>query len=83
MLKFGYSQKSRHFDFIPFGSGRHICIGMPLANQMLHVILGSLLHQFQWTMPEIVHRGNGLDMAEKFGLAVSMATRPNIIARKM
>uniref|UniRef100_J3N1E6 Cytochrome P450 n=1 Tax=Oryza brachyantha TaxID=4533 RepID=J3N1E6_ORYBR len=71
----------RHFEFIPFGSGRHICIGLTLTNRMLHVILGSLVHRFEWTVPEMVSK-NGLDMGEKFGLAVSMATRPNIIARK-
>jgi cytochrome P450 len=32
------------FELIPFGAGRRICPGMPLAIKLVHVILGSLLN---------------------------------------
>ncbi|KAM0920504.1 hypothetical protein ACQ4PT_007468 [Festuca glaucescens] len=60
------------FELIPFGSGRRICPGMPLAIKLVHVILGSLLNQFKWRLPADVER-NGVDMAEKFGVDVTKA----------
>ena len=35
--------KGRHFKLTPFGSGRRICPGSPLAVRMLHNMLGSLI----------------------------------------
>jgi len=58
------------FELIPFGAGRRICPGMPLAIKLVHVILGSLLNQFKWRLPADVER-NGVDMAEKFGVNVT------------
>ena len=69
----------RNFEFIPFGSGRHMCLGLPLANRMLHVMLGSLLHQFEWELPELER---GVDMTEKYGLVLSMASPIHAIAKK-
>jgi hypothetical protein len=40
---------------------------------MLHVILGSLLHQFDLTFTEDLRR-SGVDMTEKFWLVLSMET---------
>ena len=60
------------FDLIPFGAGRRICPGMPLAIRMVHLILASLLNQFTWRLPDDVER-NGIDMAEKFGLTLIKA----------
>nr|CAB3499145.1 unnamed protein product [Digitaria exilis] len=60
------------FDLIPFGGGRRICPGMPLAIRMVHLLLASLLNHFTWKLPVEVER-NGLDMAEKFGLTLTKA----------
>lgn len=71
----------RNSEFIPFSSGRRICLGLPLANRMLHVVLGSLIHQFDWTHSEEA-RGKGINMTEKFGLVLSMANPIQAIAKK-
>ncbi|CAL4925908.1 unnamed protein product [Urochloa decumbens] len=64
--------KGGDFELIPFGAGRRICPGMPLAVRMVHLVLGSLLNQFKWKLPAEVER-NGVDMAEKFGVTLIKA----------
>nr|GLL49272.1 angelicin synthase-like [Ipomoea trifida] len=59
--------------FLPFGSGRRICAGIPLAEKMLVYILGSLLHSFNWHLPE----GEKLDLCSKF-LIVNKKSNPLI-----
>ncbi|KAK2655066.1 hypothetical protein Ddye_008118 [Dipteronia dyeriana] len=36
----------RNFEFIPFGSGRRICVGISLAEWVFHLGVASLLHYF-------------------------------------
>lgn len=60
------------FDLIPFGGGRRICPGMPLAIRMVHLVLASPLNQFTWRLPAEVER-SGVDMAEKIGLTLTKA----------
>ncbi|KAJ3684510.1 hypothetical protein LUZ61_013674 [Rhynchospora tenuis] len=71
--------KGRDFELIPFGAGRRICPGMPLAYRMVHLMLGSLLHRFEWQLPEEEAK-NGLDMSEKFGVTLAMAQHLKAIA---
>lgn len=52
------------FRFMPFGSGRRKCPGIPLGEKLLYFILASLLHSFEWRLP----RGIVLDMSGKFGI---------------
>ncbi|KAL1154147.1 hypothetical protein V6Z11_A09G222000 [Gossypium hirsutum] len=65
--------KGRDFGLIPFGAGRRICPGLPLANRMLHLMLGSLINYFDWK-PEGEISPNEMNMEEKYRMAVHMAT---------
>ncbi|KAH6835547.1 hypothetical protein C2S53_017182 [Perilla frutescens var. hirtella] len=40
------------YEFIPFGSGRRICPGAPLANRMLHMTTATLIHNFDWKLED-------------------------------
>ncbi|CAI8602342.1 unnamed protein product [Vicia faba] len=41
-------EQGQYFQFTPFGGGRRMCPGMPLAIRMLHTMLGSLINSFDW-----------------------------------
>ncbi|KAL2892352.1 Geraniol 8-hydroxylase [Bienertia sinuspersici] len=62
--------KGRDFELIPFGSGRRMCPGMPLANRMTNLMLVSLLHSFNWKCVHNETNLTELDVEEKFGLTL-------------
>ncbi|GAB4834305.1 hypothetical protein Ancab_039975 [Ancistrocladus abbreviatus] len=64
--------KGRNFELIPFGAGRRMCPGLPLASKMIPLILGSLIHSFRWKLEGGVAPRN-LDMEEKFGFTLQKA----------
>ncbi|KAK9220751.1 hypothetical protein WN944_009174 [Citrus x changshan-huyou] len=41
----------QNFEFIPFGAGRRICAGLPIAMPIVELALANLLYKFDWTMP--------------------------------
>ncbi|XP_015933346.2 geraniol 8-hydroxylase [Arachis duranensis] len=54
--------KGRDFQLTPFGSGRRICPGSPLAIRMMHVMLGSLVNSFDWKLENnIKHEDMDMD----------------------
>ncbi|KAG5539787.1 hypothetical protein RHGRI_020113 [Rhododendron griersonianum] len=61
-----WDYNGNNFQFLPFGSGRRICAGIPLAEKMVMYVLASLLHSFDWKVPE----GEELDLSEKFGVVM-------------
>lgn len=61
--------RGQHFELIPFGGGRRMCVGVPLAHRVLHLVLGSLLHEFDWELESHV-KAETLDMNDKMGIVV-------------
>ncbi|GJS89797.1 cytochrome P450 [Tanacetum coccineum] len=71
----GYTiPKGNNMKFLPFGSGRRLCPGYPLAEKMQMYILASLLHSFNWTLPN----GEEHNLFEKFGITLRK-TNPLIV----
>nr|XP_016504244.1 PREDICTED: geraniol 8-hydroxylase-like [Nicotiana tabacum] len=64
--------KGRDFEYIPFGAGRRICPGMPLAIRMVNLMLASIVQPFSWKLPKGMAPEN-LDMEEQFGLTLRKA----------
>ncbi|KAM5574527.1 geraniol 8-hydroxylase [Rosa sericea] len=62
----------KNFELIPFGGGRRICPGLPLAMRMLHLMLGSLINCFDWKLEDGVVPET-MNMEDKFGLTLQMA----------
>ncbi|XP_008798387.2 flavonoid 3',5'-hydroxylase 1-like [Phoenix dactylifera] len=61
--------QGNYFELIPFGAGRRICAGKLVGMVFVQYMLGTLLHSFDWSLPE----GEELNMDEKFGLALPKA----------
>lgn len=61
--------KGQHFELIPFGAGRRICLGMSLALRVVSYTLARLLQSFEWNGPE----GTAIDMREGLGLTMPKA----------
>ncbi|KAK3121912.1 hypothetical protein QOZ80_8BG0662790 [Eleusine coracana subsp. coracana] len=75
--------RGKDFEFIPFGSGRRICPGVPIVERVLPHILVSLLHAFEWKLPNGMS-AEQLDVNEKFTtanvLAVPLKAVPTVMA---
>ncbi|XP_057483492.1 flavonoid 3',5'-hydroxylase 2-like [Actinidia eriantha] len=62
--------RGNDFELIPFGSGRRICAGARLGIVLVEYILGTLVHSFEWKLPDGAVE---LNMDEAFGLALQKA----------
>ncbi|CAH1454298.1 unnamed protein product [Lactuca virosa] len=59
--------KGHDFRLLAFGSGRRMCPGAQLGMNMVSLMLGSLLHRFEWSLPE-GFRAEEVDMVEMLGI---------------
>ncbi|KAG2681434.1 hypothetical protein I3760_11G144400 [Carya illinoinensis] len=53
-----------NFKYLPFGSGRRICAGLALGERTLKYILASLLHSYEWKLPQ----GSKIEFSDIFGI---------------
>lgn len=61
-----------HFELIPFGAVKRMCPGFPLAYRVLHLMLASLLHAFDWKLEEGV-KPEDMNTEESSGLTLQKA----------
>ncbi|XP_030546080.1 cytochrome P450 76A1-like [Rhodamnia argentea] len=61
--------KGQHYEFIPFGAGRRMCAGLPLAHRVLHLALSSLLHEFDWEFDGCTD-AKTIDMRDRVGMTM-------------
>ncbi|EYU33145.1 hypothetical protein MIMGU_mgv1a024173mg, partial [Erythranthe guttata] len=47
--------RGAHFEYTPFGAGRRMCPGFNLAFKSIQIVVASLVHYFDWSLP------NGMD----------------------
>ncbi|KAI7727055.1 hypothetical protein M8C21_007887, partial [Ambrosia artemisiifolia] len=63
--------KGQHFEFIPFGSGRRMCPGIPVAQRVVSLMVASFVYHCDWILP---HAREEMDMEDIFGLTLFRAT---------
>ncbi|XP_047964893.1 cytochrome P450 71AU50-like [Salvia hispanica] len=62
--------RGKHFQLLPFGSGRRGCPGIQLGLIQVRLIVSQLVHCFDWQLPNDMSPEE-LDMNEEFGIVVS------------
>nr|BAT21088.1 flavonoid 3'-hydroxylase [Delphinium semibarbatum] len=61
--------RGNDFEVIPFGAGRRICAGMSLGIRMVSFMTATLVHAFNWELPDGLAAEN-LNMEEAYGLTL-------------
>lgn len=59
----GLDYQGQNFELLPFGSGRRICAGLPVASLMVQSAVANLMHAFTWTPPKDLELMEGLGAA--------------------
>ncbi|XP_058103539.1 cytochrome P450 71A1-like [Magnolia sinica] len=61
--------KGQDFQFIPFGAGRRICLGMHFGAVTVEIALANLLYSFNWELPLGMNKED-VDKGELTGITV-------------
>ncbi|KAK7394874.1 hypothetical protein VNO78_15415 [Psophocarpus tetragonolobus] len=64
--------KGHDFELIPFGTGKRICPGLPLAHRSMHLMVASLVHNFELELVDGLTPEN-MNMNEQYGLTLKKA----------
>lgn len=64
--------KGRNFELTPFGGGRRICPGLPLAIRVLFLMLGLFINCFDWELVGGI-KPEDMNMDDKFELTLEKA----------
>ncbi|KAK2994435.1 hypothetical protein RJ640_001251 [Escallonia rubra] len=64
-------QEGKNLILLPYGAGRRICPGLPMAGKLVPLILAALAGYFDWSLPDDEDSPQ-LDMNEKLSLTLEM-----------
>jgi cytochrome P450 len=64
--------KGGNFELTPFGGGRRLCPGLPLAIRILFLMLGLFINCFDWELDGGI-QVEDMNMDDKFGLTLEKA----------
>ena len=64
--------RGKHFHLLTFGSGRRMCLGITLAQHILHRTFGAMIQCFEWKAGKDANLSI-VDMEEKSGLSLFRA----------
>jgi cytochrome P450 len=67
------------YQLMPFGVGRRMCPGYQLGDMVVHVVLGNLLHSFDWSLPKGGSM-EGFDMTEVMSTVMGRKTPLHLVA---
>lgn len=73
--------KGNDFEFLPFGAGRRICPGLPMAAKHVPLVVSSLIHFFDWSLP-YGKDPMDMNMSEKYGITL-VKEEPLILISKV
>ncbi|EEF47619.1 cytochrome P450, putative [Ricinus communis] len=66
--------KGSHFELLPFGAGRRMCVGMHVGEMNIGIVLSNLLYCFDWKLPDGMTREN-LNMDEMDHVALTVTKK--------
>ena len=67
------------YELMPFGVGRRMCPGYRVGDVVVHLVLGNLLHSFNWSLPK-GGSVEGFDMAEVMSAVVARKNPLHLVA---
>lgn len=73
--------QGRDFELVPFGAGRRICPGLPLASRSIHYILASLLYHFDFKLAHEL-KPDDMNMSHMFGVTLHKAQPLRVVPIK-
>ena len=80
-LDSSFDFKGNDFEFLPFGGGRRICAGMPMAAKHVPLVVASFIRFFDWSLP-YGKDPNDLNMSAEYGITL-MKEEPLILIPKI
>ncbi|KFY71296.1 hypothetical protein V499_08514 [Pseudogymnoascus sp. VKM F-103] len=70
---YGMISKGATSPYLPFGAGRHRCIGEQFASLQLGTIIATMVREFKWRLPDGVNEVVGTDYSSLFSRPLTPA----------